>query len=81
MALIGVLTHHWAQEDKVEEAKALLDRNGEASEPRARIWSPSHLHFAGRPHQDLDPGHLGEQRDLRRLARQSRTRRCHGRRG
>lgn len=30
MALIGVLTHHWAQENKVEEAKALLDRNGEA---------------------------------------------------
>ena len=30
MALIGVLTHHWAKEDKVEEAKVLLDRNGEA---------------------------------------------------
>lgn len=30
MALIGVLTHHWAKGDKVEEAKALLDRNGEA---------------------------------------------------
>ena len=30
MALIGVLTHHWAREDRVEEAKALLDRNGEA---------------------------------------------------
>ena len=30
MALIGVLTHHWAKEDKVEEAKALLDRNGVA---------------------------------------------------
>ena len=30
MSLIGVLTHHWAKEDKVEEAKALLDRNGEA---------------------------------------------------
>ena len=30
MALVGVLTHHWAKEDKVEEAKALLDRNGEA---------------------------------------------------
>ncbi len=30
MALIGVLTHHWAKEDKVEEAKTLLDRNGVA---------------------------------------------------
>ena len=30
MALIGVLTHHWAQADKIEEAKKLLDGNGEA---------------------------------------------------
>ena len=30
MALIGVLTHHWAKDDKVDEAKALLDRNGDA---------------------------------------------------
>ncbi|MCE2462768.1 MAG: antibiotic biosynthesis monooxygenase [Dehalococcoidia bacterium] len=26
--MIGVLTHHWAKEDKVAEARALLDRNG-----------------------------------------------------
>ena len=26
--MIGVLTHHWAKADKVEEAKALLDGNG-----------------------------------------------------
>jgi heme-degrading monooxygenase HmoA len=26
--MIGVLTHHWAKPDKVEEAKKLLDRNG-----------------------------------------------------
>jgi heme-degrading monooxygenase HmoA len=26
--VIGVLTHHWAQEDKLEEAKRLLERNG-----------------------------------------------------
>ena len=30
MALIGVLTHHWAKDDRIEEAKALLDRNGVA---------------------------------------------------
>ena len=30
MALIGVLTHHWAKADKIEEAKKLLDGNGEA---------------------------------------------------
>ena len=28
--MIGVLTHHWAKPDKIEEAKALLDRNGVA---------------------------------------------------
>ena len=30
MALIGVLTHHWAKADKIEEVKKLLDGNGEA---------------------------------------------------
>ena len=30
MTMIGVLTHHWARTDKVAEAKALLDRNGDA---------------------------------------------------
>jgi heme-degrading monooxygenase HmoA len=28
--MIGVLTHHWAKADKVEEARKLLDRNGTA---------------------------------------------------
>ena len=28
--MIGVLTHHWAKADKIEEARKLLDRNGEA---------------------------------------------------
>ena len=26
--MIGVLTHHWAKEDKISEAKALLEGNG-----------------------------------------------------
>jgi heme-degrading monooxygenase HmoA len=26
--MIGVLTHHWAKTDRVEEARKLLDRNG-----------------------------------------------------
>ena len=26
--MIGVLTHHWAKDNKVNEAGALLDRNG-----------------------------------------------------
>ena len=28
--MIGVLTHHWARPDKVDEASKLLDLNGEA---------------------------------------------------
>jgi heme-degrading monooxygenase HmoA len=28
--MIGVLTHHWAKVDGIDEAKKLLDRNGEA---------------------------------------------------
>jgi heme-degrading monooxygenase HmoA len=28
--MIGVLTHHWAKEGKVDEARALLDGNGAA---------------------------------------------------
>jgi heme-degrading monooxygenase HmoA len=28
--MIGVLTHHWAKADSIDEAKKLLDRNGEA---------------------------------------------------
>jgi heme-degrading monooxygenase HmoA len=28
--MIGVLTHHWAKPDKIDEARRLLDGNGEA---------------------------------------------------
>ena len=28
--MIAVLTHHWAKADKIDEARKLLDRNGEA---------------------------------------------------
>ena len=28
--MIGVLTHHWAKADKIDEARKLLDRNGDA---------------------------------------------------
>ena len=41
MALIGVLTHHWAKADKVEEAKDLLDRNG-AAQSRAPGFGARH---------------------------------------
>ena len=28
--MIGVLTHHWAKGDRIDEARKLLNRNGEA---------------------------------------------------
>jgi heme-degrading monooxygenase HmoA len=28
--MIGVLTHHWAEQNKVETARHILDKNGEA---------------------------------------------------
>jgi heme-degrading monooxygenase HmoA len=28
--MIGVLTHHWAKADRIDEARKLLNRNGEA---------------------------------------------------
>ena len=28
--MIGVLTHHWAKDDLIDEARELLDRNGDA---------------------------------------------------
>jgi heme-degrading monooxygenase HmoA len=28
--MIGVLTHHWAKSDKIDQARGLLDRNGAA---------------------------------------------------
>ncbi len=42
MALIGVLTHHWAKADKIEEAKKLLDGNGEA-QSRAPGFGARHI--------------------------------------
>ena len=43
--MIGVLTHHWSKEDKVAEARKLLDRNGLAQSKapgfvsRQTLWS------------------------------------------
>ena len=45
--MIGVLTHHWAKADKVEEARKLLDRNGLAQSKapgfgrRQTLYSPN----------------------------------------
>jgi heme-degrading monooxygenase HmoA len=43
--VIGVLTHHWAKPDKVDEAKALLERNG-AAQSRFAGFGARHTLFA-----------------------------------
>jgi len=58
--MIGVLTHHWAKSDKVEEAKTLLDGN----EQGPRLRAPPDFHLPGRPHQDIHTCYLGLKQDL-----------------
>ena len=38
--MIGVLTHHWAKDDKIAEAKKLLDGNGlaQSKAPLCLTW-------------------------------------------
>jgi quinol monooxygenase YgiN len=43
--MLGVLTHHWAKADKIDEARRLLDRNGEA-QSKARGFVSRHTLIA-----------------------------------
>jgi heme-degrading monooxygenase HmoA len=45
--MIGVLTHHWAKSDKIEEAKKLLDRNGTAQSKAPGFISRQTLYSIG----------------------------------
>jgi heme-degrading monooxygenase HmoA len=47
--MIGVLTHHWAKADKVEEAKKLLDRNGAAQSKAPGFVSRQTLYSTSDP--------------------------------
>jgi heme-degrading monooxygenase HmoA len=47
--MIGVLTHHWAKPDKVEEAKKLLDHNGAAQSKAPGFVSRQTLYSLGDP--------------------------------
>jgi heme-degrading monooxygenase HmoA len=47
--MIGVLTHHWAKPDKVEEAKKLLNRNGAAQSKAPGFVSRQTLYSLGDP--------------------------------
>ena len=45
--MIGVLTHHWAKGDKVEEARSLLDGNGLAQSKAPGFVSRQTLYSIG----------------------------------
>ena len=50
--MIGVLTHHWAKADKIEEARKLLDGNGEAQSMAPGFGSRATLY------SQTDPGKI-----------------------
>lgn len=47
--MIGVLTHHWAKADKVEEARKLLDGNGQAQSKATGFGSRETLYSLAEP--------------------------------
>jgi heme-degrading monooxygenase HmoA len=49
--MIGVLTHHWAKSDKIDEARKLLDRNGLAQSKAPGFSSRQTLYSLSDPSQ------------------------------
>ena len=47
--MIGVLTHHWAKPDKLEDARRLLDRNGLAQSKAPGFGSRQTLYSLAEP--------------------------------
>ena len=47
--MIGVLTHHWAKSDKIEEARKLLDGNGLAQSKAPGFGSRETLYSLSDP--------------------------------
>ena len=47
--MIGVLTHHWAKADQVEEARKLLDGNGQAQSKAPGFGSRETLYSLAEP--------------------------------
>ena len=47
--MIGVLTHHWAKSDKLEDARQLLDRNGLAQSKAPGFGSRQTLYSLADP--------------------------------
>ena len=49
--MIGVLTHHWAKDGKVAEARTLLDGNGSAQSKAPGFVSRTTLHSLNEPNK------------------------------
>jgi heme-degrading monooxygenase HmoA len=47
--MIGVLTHHWAKDDRIGEARKLLDRNGDAQSKAPGFVSRTTLYSLSDP--------------------------------
>jgi heme-degrading monooxygenase HmoA len=47
--MIGVLTHHWAKPDRLEDARKLLDRNGQAQSKAPGFGSRQTLYSLSDP--------------------------------
>ena len=47
--MIGVLTHHWASQDKIQDARNLLDRNGLAQSKAPGFGSRQTLYSLSDP--------------------------------
>lgn len=47
--MIGVLTHHWAKADKIQDARKLLDRNGLAQSKALGFGSRQTLYSLSDP--------------------------------
>ena len=78
--MIGVLTHHWAKEGRVEEAAALLDGNGQAQSRAPGLRGALQPRLQVRPHEAVEPRRMGERGDIRRLEGQPRASHGYGRR-
>ena len=66
--MIGVLTHHWAKADKIEEAKTLLDGNG-----LAQSKAPGYGHRLTFISQE-DPTKISTRSEERRVGKECRSR-------
>ncbi len=47
--MIGVLTHHWAKSDRLEDARKLLDRNGQTQSKAPGFGSRQTLYSLSDP--------------------------------